>query len=164
MAKRCAFIVVGNGIPQSFDILRCNCTEDNWPMSLNSEWNSNVKRYVTLNTICIGSSRFPSGGRGRMVEYKIHNTISFMVSIPREPFVLKMHNSRALFFRIHSRTEDGDLLFTRTPTSNAANRDVTDKHFYGGSLPLSSLPPVFLCRSRRITVSARCNYLFTHLI
>lgn len=60
-AKTCAFIAVGNEISQFFNILRCNCIQDG-AMSLNPEWNSNVKRYVTLNTICIGSPRFLHGG------------------------------------------------------------------------------------------------------
>lgn len=97
-AKPYAFTVVGNEISQSFNILCCNCIKDG-AMSLNPEWNSNSQSRDTWHSTQFVSDRpVFSPEDGRMVEYKIHNTISFIVSISREPFVLKMHNSLAVVF------------------------------------------------------------------
>lgn len=97
-AKCCAFIAIGNEISQSFNIVHCNSIQDK-VMSLNSEWNSNVERYLRDSQYNLYRIvPFSPGGHERIVEYKIHNMIFFTVSISREPFVLKMHNSLALFF------------------------------------------------------------------
>lgn len=97
-AKPYAFTAVGNEISQSFNILCCNCIQDG-AMSLNPEWNSNSQSRDTWHSTQFVSDRpVFSPGDGRMVGYKIHNTISFIVSISREPFVLKMHNSLAVVF------------------------------------------------------------------